>query len=262
MSKSQMNGVTRHNLLEFGQFFRKSLIWGIVAAASAVLIIVPIIGWLAILVFVIILLVFQIKMLIQLYRAKESNKNTELDKAFLFIIISICINIGASFLGNFAIGQSVLNIGATVVNLLGWMSLGNYISVYKGEASDNVGFTHVAEGIKLFSILTYVQIGVEIVNLISGLVSIPTFSTIMMVISVIAAVAVIVSQFKIANGLISIFGVPGNYSTEPTLSSTPSVSESSNSSNSGPISSNFCSKCGGKLMDGAKFCPTCGHTLE
>lgn len=115
----------------------------------------------------------------------------------------------------------------------------------------------VADGIKTYIIIAYIVITARILSFVVGIIG---FGVMLVgLVSLVARIIMIVSQFKIANGMLMVFGGTslGNYSTEPT----PVQAVTTPLQGSGS-SSKFCSKRGGKLLPDAKFCPSCGQTIK
>jgi hypothetical protein len=268
---SQMNNITARNLYEFGDYFKKSLIMLIIVAivvpvVALILFVAPITsGFLGLLIAAaaIAALVFQILMLIRLYRAKESSPHPELIKSFQLIITAIIVSAASIVFFFSEVLQEVCSVVSIVLTLIAWISLGKYIEVFSSEASPNDGFTMVAGGIKLYVILTIVNIAINAFDLILGFFVSDTFILIMTFVVAVIAIIVIVAQFKIANGIINIFsnappmpsGVQYGAPQPPQQPQQPPTQTSSGTTH-------YCSKCGAKVMEGAKFCPSCGETLN
>jgi hypothetical protein len=283
---SQMNETTSKNLFEFATYFKRILQLALVAIGVTLLSIIVIavgvvllspgivtaggIIALGVVVISVISLVFQIMMFIRIGNAKNSSPHPELVKSYTFFMISLilagvsvvlAIIIGViSFfnpLGNLFLDILDILVGFAILicDLLAWQSLGRYIAVYGQERGNSQGFVMVAEGIKTYIITVYVSLALSALSFIVGFIGFGV--TIVALASLIVSIIMFVAQFKIANGMLMIFGAQTSYSVEPTapLAPTPTTAPSSGVEH-------FCKNCGAKLMPGAKFCTSCGTTLE
>jgi hypothetical protein len=281
-----MNNMTARNLYEFGDYFKKSLVLSVIAVIftpimAVLLFVLPgfalFLG--VILIFIAIaVLVFQILMIIRLYRAKESSPHPEIIKAFQLILAAIIVSAVSIAAVYIWWGLDVMcDFAAIILELLAWQSLGKYIKVYSSEADPNEGFPMISEGIKTYITFTYVSLVFPVVNFILGFFyndpyswnMMDTISIIISLVSLIISIVIIVAQFKIANGFIQVFASassvsPGTqYSTPPASTQQYGIPQSSFKQEA-PSSEKvrYCSKCGTKIIGDAKFCTSCGETLE
>lgn len=274
---SQMNNVTSRNLFEFGDYFKKSLVLGLIAVILSPLIfgllwIMPLgAGFLGFVLLgaLIAVLVFQIMMLIRLYRAKESSPHPELIRTFTLMIVAIIVSV-AGIIGSYVywVVEWLSNVAAIVLQMIAWQSLAKYLIVYSNEANPSEGFPTVAEGIKSYVMFTYVSLGISVVNLILGffpnnIFTWDTIDTILIIVRIAAmviAIIIIVAQFKIANGIKLIFS--GTPAVQPTSQQYGTPVSSVQPSIPSAQKERYCSKCGTKIVGEAKFCTSCGEALE
>ncbi len=280
---SQMNEVTIRNLYEYGDYFKKSLVIGLIVAICTPLALIGIfapglflfIGF-VLLAGAIAVLVFQIMMLIRLSRAKDASPQPFLVKSFQYFIIGILVSIVGIIFGFIPLvgyyvewGCSILSV---VFNLLAWQSLANYIALYGSEVGPSEGFQMISTGVKSYIMYGIINLGISFVDFILGFIfwndpytwdTADTIGIIISLISLVVAILTIVAQFKVANGMIMIFT-----STRTVPSGAPSASPKmdqmfANAAQSSTTETErYCSKCGVKMMPGAKFCTNCGATFE
>jgi len=291
---SLMNDNTRKNLFEYGTYFKRTLQLAIVsiivgfvgamfiafgiASFSFGLITFGTIVLLGVVVISIIILVFQIMMFMRIANAKNSSPHPELVKSYNYFLISlICSGVGAiiaiidgiiAFINPFyfswalTIISTLAGLGVLIGDLLGWQSLGKYIAAYSQETQPSQGFTMVADGIKTYIMTVYVVIAVNIFTFIVAFIGFG--ATIIAIVSLVASIVMFVAQFKIANGMIMIFG------NAPQVQ--PAAQQYTASVYGAPLSSpqpttptaqkeRYCSKCGTKIVGEAEFCTSCGETL-
>lgn len=267
-----MNENTAKNLYEYADYFKKSLqltvvsillafVTGFAFLASYIFGIILIIVLVGISIAIIVL---GILMILRLANAKNSSPHPELIKAFTFFLISLILSAIVSIIDislNFyvSLGLSVFNsivgISALVCDLLGWIAFDKYIKVYASEVGGSPGFQMVADGIRTYLITNYIMLGTTALTLIAFMA--PTLLLVLALAILIVSIIMLVAQFKIANGLLIVFGggtIP-KHTTEPIVPLAPSTSPST-------TEVRFCSNCGTKLMLGAKFCTSCGSTVE
>jgi len=266
-----MNDNTSKNLYEFATYFKRilqitiaSIIIGFIGGLIAVFALefLFVLG-IILLIISVSIIVFKVLMIIRLSNAKNSSPHPELNKAFMFMLISLILAgingiIGGvnNFVGSLGLNifSSLLGIGGLICDLLGWQSLGKYVAVYGQEKGISQGFQMVADGIKTYIITVYI---VLVCNALSIVVLFISYGIFLIAIALlIASIVMIVAQFKIANGMLMIFG--GISPTQPSLqygTPPPSFQQGSGSEEK------FCRKCGAKLMPGAKFCTSCGNTI-
>ncbi len=281
---SQMNDNTSKNLLEFATYFKRILQLALVAIGITFLsVLVVVVGTmtlnlgivavggfilLGVIVISIISLAFQVMMFIRIGNAKTSSPHPELVKSYNFFLISLIltgvtliISIISAIITFFnPLGSLTLDIidifvgiGILVCDLLAWQALGKYIAVYGGERGNSQGFLMVAEGIRTYVITVYISLAMSALGFIVGFIGFGV--TLVALVSLVVSIIMFVAQFKIANGMLMIFGGTGGYSQAPVAPLAPSQTTT-------PTTEHFCQKCGAKLMAGAKFCTACGTTLE
>ena len=228
-------------------------------------------------------LIWQVKMLMCLAQAKLSSPHSELDKAFMVYMISVILT-GTAMIVSIVdifillvqerdakiltIISSSLTLCTYVCNIIAWKGLGNYIAIYATEVPPSNAFLMEAKGLNTYIITLYIVLITDTIMLILTNISLipsggggiyldPT-DMIVSVISLVSGIAALVgyvAQFRIANGMLAIFGgVPTQaYPTQPPAPYTPAPTSGTD---------RFCIKCGAKLMEGEHFCKNCGHNLE
>lgn len=266
---SQMNNVTARNLYEFGDYMKKQLIISIIVIFTAVFALIMI-GLIFLLGFVILIggiaaLVFEIMMLIRLYRAKESSPQNELIKCFQFFIGVIIITVIITFNPVGGIFASILDLIQTVLNLMAWKSLAVYVELYGTEVAPSSGFRNVAEGIKMYTISVYVSITTSLVSFFVGFDGSGALILILLLVSLGTSVFLIIASFKIANGMIEIFGRVTNmtqFSTQNSYMPSTKMPQKSSEIPKDNTGISFCSQCGADIAPDARFCGVCGFTLK
>ena len=270
-----MNDNTSKNLYEFATYFKRILqinILSIIIGFIAGVIIVFAPEFLLVLgvilfIIAILLIVFRVLMFIRLLSAKNSSSHPELIKAFNFMLVSLILaiingiitgvtyfDLSLGFFVGLSIFSSLLSVGGLICDLLQWQSLGKYIAVYGQEKGMSQGFQMVADGIKTYIITVSIVIVCNALNIL--VLFIPNGIFLVAIVLLIASIVMLAAQFKIANGMLLIFGsIPPvqtsfQYGTPP-----PSFQQVSGSEEK------YCTKCGAKLIPGAKFCTSCGNTL-
>jgi hypothetical protein len=154
---------------------------------------------------------------------------------------------------------SILDFIQVVLNLMVWKSLAAYVTLYGTEVAPSSGFQNFAEGIKMYVISVYVSITTSIVSFFIGFMGGYALILILTLVSLGTSIFSIVASFKIANGIIEIFGGVINmtqFSTQNTILQKSSEIPKNNSGKS------FCSQCGAEIKPDARFCGVCGFTLK
>jgi len=284
-----MNDNTRKNLFEYGTYFKRTLQLAIVSIivsfVGAMIIALGVtmlsfglitfggIVLFGVVIISIIILVFQIMMFIRIANAKNSSPHPELVKSYNFFLISlICSGVGAViaiidgiiafvnplyFSWTLTIISTLASLGVLIANLLGWQSLGKYIAAYSQETQPSQGFMMVSEGIKTYITTVYVVI---VANILSFIVAFIGWGTLIVaIVSLVASIVMFIAQFKIANGMIMIFGNAPQFqpATQQYGAPVPSVQPTTPSAQK----ERYCSKCGTKIVGEAEFCTSCGETL-
>lgn len=282
---SQINSESSRNLYEFGDYMKKQLNMTIVLASLTLVLGLAVainsigllaIGSIGILIVAIIVLIFEIMMLIRLSRAKTASPHPNLVKIFQFLIVNFVLGVVSTFISNAFIGL-VVSIARSIIVLMAWKSLAEYVAIYGREVPPSNGFQLVADGIKMYTIATYVEIGTTIVSNLIAFTGSLGLAIVMVIVAFGTAIYSVVSAYKLANGIKEVFGAPppaaSPYPSQPMYSGqqpgytppapayTPQAEPNTTiqPTNAGPV---YCPNCGGAVESGGKFCGLCGTTMN
>jgi MFS family permease len=292
----QMNDYTAKNLFDFGRFLKLKAIFSLITGVAAVLGIFFLVGWifdmgsylfyftaiffsgimgLVLLGVGITSFIFQILMLLAIYRAKESYPHSQLQKTSQFLLIGFILR----FVG--------LGIVSIILELIAWDAFKKFIlsgdinQAYKNE---------IEKGIKSFIILSIIA------GVFSGILYIGVYffifffgglfygfyygfyylfygEELFIVIGFFALLIVgfmvvmpIIPQFKISKSLMGVFEYakyqPGTTPYSYKVQTQPQIQPYQQPPSLPQGNFKFCTKCGAKSVGNAKFCGYCGKNFD
>ncbi|MBA7540390.1 hypothetical protein ES705_32687 [subsurface metagenome] len=283
---SQINHKSSRNLYEFGDYMKKQLTFTLILAVMSVIvtfldfsidIFLLLVMAIALIIIALIVIIFEIMMLVRLNRAKDASPHPNLVKTYQFFLANILLGIVGIFISE-PVYALTINVASLIVVLIAWKSLAEYVEIYRKESPASPGFQLVAEGIKMYTISVYLSLGMLVVSFIMGFSYNLGLMIGLGIISFIIAIFSIVASYKLANGMMAVFGAPipsGSPSPSPSMygntapqfiSHIPDNSSQYGAPASEPATTiqttnmgqNFCNQCGGIVDPEAKFCGVCG----
>jgi len=286
---SQINQVSSRNLYEFGDYMKKQLTIALILAV--IVVIVPFLDFLnsiflllvlgaALIIMALILIIYEIMMLVRLSKAKVASPHPNLIRTYQFLLANILLGILGIFITD-RVYVLTLDVATTIVVLIAWKSLADYVEIYGKEVPNSPGFQLVAQGIKMYTISAILSIGISFVSFFIGFSDTLVSFSALVIISFIIAIFSIVASFKLANGIMAVFGghIPSRSPSPsqpmygaPTPQFTSHIPDNSmqyGSPSSEPATTfqttqggqHFCQQCGGIVDPEAKFCGICGNTI-
>ncbi len=227
-----------------------------------------------------IILILEIMMLIGLNNAKNASPHPNLVKAYYFLLTNILIGVVGIF-NRDPLFEFVLDVASTIVVFFAYKSLAEYVEIYRKEAPPSPEFHSIAEGIKMYTISVSLTLGMQVVSFFLSFMYSSGLTIAMVIISFIIVIYSFIASFKIANGIMAVFGqsiTPGSPSPSQSMYGNTAPQSTShipdNSSmyripNSDPATTiqpttageKYCSQCGAILDPVAKFCGVCGYTI-
>jgi hypothetical protein len=201
------------NLHEFADFLKKSLIINISILVFGFFSFITIYdsrNYEAILVFTILILILEIISLIfqglmvhRVYRAKESDADVHLQKAFQFMIWAIIVGLISIFVRS-GFFKVLLNGGQMMLNLSAWRSLTSYLHVRISHSESKPILISLKEGMKYYTNSIYASIGLLFFSWLVQLGKATGFLIFLGIIEIIIECFIIYSKLKLANAMLAI----------------------------------------------------------